>query len=361
MADGQRIVRLRTGIARCPLVKPYDLSFATLTSYDCVWVSAEDSLGRFGLGEAVALPGYNWETVQTITATITQLVAEGDGRSAYDIVEFCRAVQSEHPFAASAVVTALDLPDYLDHAGSGRRFPLSASVSGDWPLEQLRTAVEAGWAGGFRFFKMKVGRDLDRDVRAARCILSEWPNHDFGVVFDANQSYSTAEAVEFARALGRCETRSLQWFEQPVSRDDWDGMEAVCRARLAPIVLDECIYDEADVDRAKAIGAHGVKLKLFKNFGIRQTLALAQSARAKGLLVVFGNGVATDIGNLGEYLALSAAGDLFAAPAESGGFAKLRTPLLGPLLSVERGQMSLRAGGDDLRARLVAVCAQPAG
>ena len=71
-----------------------------------------------------------------------------------------------------------------------------------------------------------------------------------------------------------------------------------------PIVLDESIYNEADIVRAARIGAYGVKLKLMKNFGIAETLSLARQARHLGLIVVFGNGVATDIGNLGEYLVI---------------------------------------------------------
>jgi L-alanine-DL-glutamate epimerase-like enolase superfamily enzyme len=361
MASAKPVVRLRAGIERCPLIKPYDLSFATLTSYDSVWVSALDQDQRLGLGEAVPLPGYNWETLDSIEATIKALVAEGDGKPSTEIVEHCRAIRAGHPFAASAVMAALDLPGYLGHAQSGKRFALSASVAGEWPIEELRQAVETGLAAGFSYFKMKVGRYLDRDVEAARCILNGWPGQRYGVVFDANQAYSTAAAIEFARELQACDNRHLQWFEQPVDRQDWDGMENVCRARLAPVVLDECIYDEADIARAKRIGAHGIKLKLFKNFGINETLALARHARELGLVVVFGNGVATDIGNIGEYLTLSAGGDLFAAPAECGGFARLRKPLLGPLLSIDgKGQMTFNGDGAALPSRLADFCVQTA-
>ena len=80
---------------------------------------------------------------------------------------------------------------------------------------------------------------------------------------------------------------------------------------------------------------------------------LARQARSLGLIVVFGNGVATDIGNLGEYLVLAAGQGLFAAPSESSGFAKLREPLLGSVLAIgEGGRMTCSAAGAEIAGRL---------
>jgi L-alanine-DL-glutamate epimerase-like enolase superfamily enzyme len=155
------------------------------------------------------------------------------------------------------------------------------------------------------------------------------------VVFDSNQAHTERDGLAFARMLRDCESDRLQWFEQPVDRRDWKGMERLCRAREVPIVLDECIYDAADVERAAAIGAFGIKLKLVKNFGISETLSLARLAGTLGLVVVFGNGVASDLGNLAEYLTLAAGDGIFAAPSESSGFAKLRQPILGSVLSID--------------------------
>jgi L-alanine-DL-glutamate epimerase-like enolase superfamily enzyme len=233
-------------------------------------------------------------------------------------------------------MSALDFPYYLDHADSHARFPISAPVSGDWPVEKLRHAVETLLGMGYNFIKVKVGRDFDSDAAAAKCILTEWPGKHFGVVFDSNQAHTVDAGLEFARILRECSSDRLQWYEQPVERSDWAGMEQLCRQGRVPIVLDECIYDEADVARAAAIGAYGVKLKLVKNFGITETLSLARKARALGLIVVFGNGVASDIGNLGEYVTLAAGNGIFAAPRVCCWFAILREPLLGSVLTIDQ-------------------------
>lgn len=302
-----------------------------------VWVWAEEESGRIGIGEAVPLPGYNWETLDSIRSTVAEICEGADDALISDVLQRCRAARREHPFAASAVISALELPLFLKHASSSARFPVSAPVSSDWPLPLLRTEVNAQLATGYHFIKMKVGRDFDCDIAAARCLLTEWPGKKFRVVFDSNQAHTTEEGLAFARVLRECASDRLQWYEQPVDRRDWDGMERICRAREAPIVLDECIYDEADVVRAAAIGASGVKLKLIKNFGIAETLSLARRGRKLGLFVVFGNGVASDVGNFGEYLTLAAEPGLFAEPSECSGFAKLKEPVIGSVLSIENG------------------------
>lgn len=334
MTSERRLRRLRWGVHSAPLVKPYELSFGDITVFDVVWVLAEDEEGRIGIGEAVPLPGYNWETLASIRGAVAAICDGGDGVPAAEIVERCRDHRRDHPFAASAVMAALDMPLFLDYAGSRERFSISAPVSGDWPVAKLRGAVEAQRDAGYDFIKVKVGRNLDSDGSAARCVLIEWPGQQFRAVFDANQAYTTEAASAFAEVLRGCASDRLQWFEQPVDRRDWDGMERLCRESGVPIVLDECIYDEADVKRAAAIGAFGVKLKLIKNFGIAETLALGRLARSLGLIVVFGNGVASDIGNLGEYLTLVAGQGLFTAASECTGFVKLRESLLGGLLNV---------------------------
>lgn len=332
--DRRRVRRLQWGVRALPLVKPYELSFVELTAFDSIWVSAEDLEGHIGIGEAVPLPGYNWETHETICGALVQICDDADGVSVATIVDRCRAHKRRHPFAASAVMAALEMPRFLSLVTSNAQFPISAPVSSDRPLSALRQAVEAQLDAGYGFIKVKIGRDLDADEAAARCVLTEWPGRKFGVVFDANQGHTTAAALAFAGVLRQCASERLQWYEQPVNRDDWEGMEQICRTSRVPIVLDECIYNESDIVRAASIGAAGVKLKLIKNFGIAETLALGRLARSCGLIVVFGNGVASDIGNLGEYLTLVAGEDMFTAASECTGFVKLRAPLLGGVLKV---------------------------
>jgi len=352
-AGTRRFRRLGWGRTSCPLEKPYDLSFARLTAYESIWVYAEDEDGDVGLGEAVALPGYGWETTESICATIARILEGDAARNEETLIRRARGERARNPFAASAVMTAVELPRYLAQAAPNR-FPLNAPVSGEIPLTRFRAAIAQQLDLGFAYIKVKVGGSLDANAQAARCALQEFPDRRFHVVFDANQGFSAEDARRFAALLADCASSRLLWFEQPVHREAWSDMESLCRAGLAPILLDECIYDEDDIARAAAMGSYGVKLKLFKNFGISESLALARGARAAGLAVVFGNGVATDIGNLGEYLTLEAADGLFSPPAECNGFTKLQTPLLGGVLAADSmGRIICSAQYPALREALV--------
>ncbi len=287
------IESIRVVARRLALKTPYALAFGTLHHYDAVRVALHFSTGEIGWGEAVALPGYGHETAEGIRRSIEQL---GPAHPAV-LKAQCEALWKTAPFAASAVLTALEMPARLRHA---HRRSFALNVGGRWR-------------------KVKVGMELDGDIERALKALEE---PDVRVTIDANQGYSTEQALAFARAVAGRDR--LAWFEQPVDKADWDSMEKVCREAPVPILLDEPILDVRDVDRAVAVGAHGVKLKLCKHRGPAHTLRLARRAQGRGLRVVFGNGVAGALGNLAEYLVLSASPAHFAEPAECSGFLRVR-------------------------------------
>lgn len=328
------------GVFQAPLSEPYHLSFGTLRSYAGVWVRCERDDGRVGLGEAVPLPGYGSETLADVERVVEELTRGAAGLDLATLAAKCRKAWGNSPFAASAVMSALELPELLDEVDLGQEFPLNLPVAGDAEPESLRARLSAGFSQGYSFIKVKVGRRLDREIANLPIFFREFADQRFRVLFDANQAYSWDEALHFAQALAKQGGSRLCWFEQPLGRDDWDGHERLCAASPCPIILDESIYSAEDVRRAAAMGAHGVKLKLFKQCGPRHCLELADLARSLGLAVVFGNGVATDIGNLIEFFILSRGGN-FSSPAESNGFCKLARPVLSTPLAVHDGRLVL--------------------
>ena len=90
--------------------------------------------------------------------------------------------------------------------------PMSV-IGGYYHLDAAETQrVVADYAGRFSGMKLKVGgstpaADADR-VRLAR----EAAGPDFVIMVDANQGYTLAEAVEFAR---RANGLDIRWFEEP--------------------------------------------------------------------------------------------------------------------------------------------------
>ena len=335
------------GAFRIPLKTPYHLSFVTLEAYAGVWVRFMDDDGRCGVGEAVPLPGYGDETLDDVERVVAELIHGAAGRPVRELSERCQVAWVRAPFAASAVMSALELPELLQLAAPGKTFPLNWPVAGDAEPSALRARVAEGLSKGYRYIKVKVGRDVERELANLPVFFDEFPGVKMAALFDANQGFTWDDALAFARGLAAKGGDRLCWFEQPLERSDWEGHARLCAESPAPLILDESVYSEDDVRRAAAMGAHGVKLKLFKQCGPMHCLALARLACELGLVVVFGNGVATDIGNVTEHLILSSFGG-FAAPAESNGFCKLTRSLLFTGLVVQEGCLARTATAQNL-------------
>jgi L-fuconate dehydratase len=113
--------------------------------------------------------------------------------------------------------------------------------------EKIRGLIRQSLAEGWTAFKMKVGRDLDEDVRRARLIRQEigWENT---LMMDANQVWDVSQAKEWMESLR--EFKPL-WIEEPTSPDDVLGHASIRRA-VAPIGI--------------ATGEHCQNRILFKQF-----------------------------------------------------------------------------------------------
>uniref|UniRef100_A0A4W6CBJ5 Mitochondrial enolase superfamily member 1 n=1 Tax=Lates calcarifer TaxID=8187 RepID=A0A4W6CBJ5_LATCA len=97
----------------------------------------------------------------------------------------------------------------------------------DQQLKQLCTdALKSGWTK----FKVKVGADLEDDIRRCRLIRQMiGPNNT--LMIDANQRWDVAEAISWVSRLS--EFKPL-WIEEPTSPDDILGHAAISKA-LAPL------------------------------------------------------------------------------------------------------------------------------
>jgi L-fuconate dehydratase len=96
--------------------------------------------------------------------------------------------------------------------------------------EKIRRLCRSGVAEGWTHFKIKVGADLQDDLRRAAVVREEiGPSRK--LMFDANQRWDVGEAIENMRQLARFEP---WWIEEPTSPDDVLGHAEIARA-IAPI------------------------------------------------------------------------------------------------------------------------------
>lgn len=96
--------------------------------------------------------------------------------------------------------------------------------------EKIRRLVREAIAKGWAHFKMKVGANLDDDVRRAQLIREEI-GPDRTLMMDANQVWDVPQAIEWMKELARFKPL---WIEEPTSCDDVLGHAAIARA-VAPI------------------------------------------------------------------------------------------------------------------------------
>jgi len=99
-----------------------------------------------------------------------------------------------------------------------------------YPDEKLRRLCREAVASGFTHLKIKVGRDLDDDLR--RCaIIREEIGYERKLMTDANQWWDVPRAIEHMTALAKFKP---WWIEEPTSPDDILGHAAISKA-LAPL------------------------------------------------------------------------------------------------------------------------------
>jgi L-fuconate dehydratase len=95
--------------------------------------------------------------------------------------------------------------------------------------EQLRQICRDALAEGWTHFKIKVGADIEDDIR--RCSIIREEIGERKLMMDANQRWDVGEAIDNMRRLARFEP---WWIEEPTSPDDVLGHAAISQA-IAPI------------------------------------------------------------------------------------------------------------------------------
>ncbi|MFJ9537423.1 L-fuconate dehydratase [Streptomyces sp. NPDC101225] len=96
--------------------------------------------------------------------------------------------------------------------------------------DKLTRLAAQAVADGFRQIKLKVGADLEDDVRRCRVARSVI-GPDIRMAIDANQRWDVAEAIRWTKALTEFDP---YWIEEPTSPDDVLGHAAI-RAAVAPV------------------------------------------------------------------------------------------------------------------------------
>jgi L-alanine-DL-glutamate epimerase-like enolase superfamily enzyme len=154
------------------------------------------------------------------------------------------------------------------------------------PDERFDTLSTRYVAEGFHDLKVRIAvSDLDHDLaRLGR--LRERFGDDVSIAVDANGSWSADEAVA---ALARLEPLRLAYVEQPTRPGEWASFRAALASTSIPLMLDESLVDDHDIDRLAEIGEGALAhLKIVKLGGPLAVMKAAAKLQTAGVGIMVG-------------------------------------------------------------------------
>jgi L-alanine-DL-glutamate epimerase-like enolase superfamily enzyme len=128
-------------------------------------------------------------------------------------------------------------------------------------------------------YKIKLGTHEDIEI------VTELRKHTDAIFrIDANCGWGVEETIQNAVALKKL---GVEFLEQPMKADNWEGHKEVYKHSVLPIIADESCIIEEDVAKCHN-HFHGVNVKLVKCGGLTPGRRMIEQAKALGLKTMVG-------------------------------------------------------------------------
>jgi L-fuconate dehydratase len=164
---------------------------------------------------------------------VWRLVADMSAEDAIKIVDFRYLTDALTPQEALDILRRAQ-PGKSERVATLEREGYACyTTSAGWlgyPDDKLRRLCREAVEAGFNHIKMKVGRDLDDDIRRLT-IAREVIGPDRFLMIDANQVWEVGQAIEWVNKLAFAKPFFI---EEPTSPDDIAGHRAI-REAVAPV------------------------------------------------------------------------------------------------------------------------------
>jgi L-alanine-DL-glutamate epimerase-like enolase superfamily enzyme len=288
-----RLASAKVHLLRIPLRHPFVISLGVQRDYMGTIVELESD-DDVGYGEGSTIQPITDESPQGVAAAAKSILASLAERTFGGLDDFSASADAAiqaNPTAKSAIDIAVH--DLLGKA-TGRHvirmlgggfldLPTSLTI-GLVPVEESLRQLEELQAEECRIIKVKVGGNVEEDIRRVRAVAEHLRTERLYV--DANQGYSLKDALRLSPVL--LESGAL-FFEQPLDRAAWDDLRAFRKSSGVPVMLDESIFSPGDVVEAVRRGAADfVNVKLTKSGGIRGAMKTLAAAQAYGIEAMVG-------------------------------------------------------------------------
>jgi L-Ala-D/L-Glu epimerase len=198
---------------------------------------------------------------------------------------FLHHLLPQHPF----LVAALDMAAW-DLYGKLSKKPLFTLWNTEWtntPLTDYTIGIDSPEkmlqkmkAKPWPIYKIKLGTPNDLTIMQQ---LTQNSSATFRV--DANAGWTTEEAMQLIPQLA---AMGVELIEQPLAKDNWEGMRAIKDISSIPLIADESCVLESDVATCADFFT-GINIKLTKCSGITPALRMITEAREKNLKIMMGS------------------------------------------------------------------------
>jgi len=239
-----------------------------------------------GFGEATSNPYYNIsiEILQKDIEEIRSLVENTNDETPDDFWNKISPFLKDNPFALCALDNAYhDL--YARKKGKKlyelwnydiSHTPLTNYTIGIGTIENMIAKMEElPWP----IYKIKLGTSEDI------AIVTELRKHSNAIFrVDANCAWMVEETLSNAEIL---KNLGVEFIEQPLKANDWEGQREVFNNSVLPIIADESCITESDVVKCHN-HFHGVNIKLMKCGGITPGRRMIAEAKKLGLKTMVG-------------------------------------------------------------------------
>lgn len=242
--------------------------------------------GKSGFGEATANPYYKITVPLMIeqVESVRSMIETGE----WNNPEAFHAAMLHTSKLKAFTLCALDLA-YNDLYGKLKGMPLhklwgldaskgpvsNYTIGIDTVENMVAKMKEMPWP----LYKIKLG--TSEDLR----IIEELRKHTQAAFrVDANCAWGVDETIANSKALQKL---NVQFIEQPLKADDWEGMKRVFAESALTVVADESCQVEEDVDKCFD-HFHGINIKLTKCGGLTPARRMIARARQLGMQVMMG-------------------------------------------------------------------------
>ncbi|MHC5037321.1 MAG: mandelate racemase/muconate lactonizing enzyme family protein, partial [Planctomycetota bacterium] len=310
-----KVTAINALIHSLPFKRPFGIAGGTVSEAEHVVVKVSADDGTFGIGEAAPMPTYFPETAEEAARTLSERLAPAVmGLSPFDIDRAHQRMDEAfpgHTFGKAAIDVALfdlvgkrfglTVVNFLGGAVR-REVPLAWAV-GTGAREAMVEEAARYARSGYGVIKVKIGTDPEQDlgnVRAIREVIGE----GVGLRVDVNQGYDRRTAERILREMEEC---GLELVEQPLPKEDLEGLAALRERLEVPVMVDESLVTPEDALRIIEKGAADIfNIKVMRVGGLLPAMKIAHIAEGAGIPCLVGSMVEFGIGTVaGLHFALS--------------------------------------------------------